>query len=172
VSDVTFAQVVSHCGALGLPHQVHEGDNLVLVGMPGQQGTYLVGFRLWEERAALVARAGRVLTVPSERRAALAQAACHINARILLGAFCLDLEEGALSLELAVPYDGVGLSAAQVERCLAAIGWTLDTYLPTLQRLCWTPETAEEALGLAGVSPLQAMLDALPGSEPPLPQSA
>ena len=172
MSKVSFAQLVEYCAAQRLPYQAHEADGVVIMALPGAQGTYVVSFRLIEERDVVLVRASSLLTVPPERRAVLAQAACHVNSRILLGAFGLDLTNGTLGLDLPLPYDGVGLSPVQVERCLAAIGWTLDTHLPTLQRLCWTQETVEEALGLPVTSPLRGLLDTLPSPDEPLSESA
>jgi hypothetical protein len=172
MSEISFNELVAYCVAQGLPHQVREADEAVVMALPGRQGTHVVQFRRIEERTVVLARAGCLLTAPPERRAVIAQAVAHLNTQILLGAFCLDLTNGAVALDLPLLYTGVGLSSAQVERCLSVIGWTLDTHLPTLQRLCWTQDTVEEALGLPLASPLRQMLDALPASDHSLSEPA
>src|SRR5947209_6127799 len=80
-----------------------------------------------------------LLTVPAERRSVVAQVAAHVNSAIRLGSFCLDLRDGELRLDLPLPIDGA-LPPALLERGLGAIAWTLDTYMPALQRACWSDE--------------------------------
>ena len=90
----------------------------------------------------------------------------HINYITVLGKFSMDLRDGELAFECNLPYHGVGMSVEQLAAMAGITGSMLSEYIPLLQRLCWTDETAEGALGLAeAVEQGQAEGDAEAGQE-------
>ncbi len=172
MAEVTFAQLVELIDSLGVPHQEHESDQVVVAALPGRQGGHLVLVRLLADREVVSLRAGGLAEVSADRRPAVGQAAGHVNARILLGAFSLDLTDGELVFDLPIPYGGVGIGAEQLGRCLASIAWTLDTFLPRLLRLAWTDEAVEDVLELPVPSPTRDMLRAIGQPDGPETRSA
>ena len=145
-------QVETHLKELGLHHSTHE-RGYIMSGFRGRSGVFRFIVDQEETDAGsgfLLFIAAEYLEVPPDSPSVdeMAKVLLHINRKILLGAFAMDLRDGEVSFGITVPLDGEEISAHVVERCVSALAVTIDGHWPVLNRVLWGGCSAEEALGL------------------------
>lgn len=135
------------CLAQGhIPLTVHEdGIDAVLLT---QEGNFRFRISLNAEPMALILRAPFLMKVPPERRGVVAQAAMHMNQRMLAGGFYLDNADGELGFDLSVPCGGTDLSDEQILTCVGILGGAVVQLTPALRLLATTTGTLEDVFDL------------------------
>jgi hypothetical protein len=158
-SEVSLQQIAGYCSTFGLLNQIEEERGALRVVFPLPNGTYMLWVRALTDRAVVDVAARSVLTVPSERRAAVATGLAYVNYQILLGSFAMDLVDGEVSFSVPVAYLDGPYTPEMLERCLGAMASTFETHMATLRALCYSEVTPEDAFGLA--TPPLPSIDAL-----------
>lgn len=164
-NEVTLEQLAGYCDALDVLHRIREERQAVQATLSLRSGTYTVWMQPLTDRSVVHIFARGLLWVSPDRRGTIAQALTYINYNIVMGKFGMDIRDGEVTLEMPVLHLGVEFNCDMVQRCMAYIANILEDHMNTLQRLCWTEETVEEAFGLATVPSLDAMRQAVDEDE-------
>lgn len=156
-----FQQLKAIFAALPLPVAADEDHQVVVTALPTEIGLHALAVRAHAEAAAVEFRLGFLAQVPEARRAAVAQAAAHVDCELLLGAFYVDLRDGELGFCVTLPCGEAGINEQHVLCYLATAAGSLQRHLPALNRLCWGGESVEEVLGLPLPDPAERLMRAL-----------
>lgn len=159
--DPTFDDLIRFCRESGYSAQLIEEREALIVPLWSTLGMHHGMLWLFADRSTLVLGVLGLAMVPPQRREAVAAALMHVNHDTVTGGFAMDLRDGEVSYRSSLPYMGAGVSAAQVDALLGRARWTLSTHLGMVQRLCLGDESAEQAVGIATATPLQAFRAAL-----------
>lgn len=146
--EISVEDVAAYCTELGLLNRITPEQASVQVALTLRSGSYMVWLQPQLGRSILGLFIRNVLVAGAERRAAVAQAICHINYQILMGKFTMDLRDGEVTFELPILYLGGAVTAATIDRCFQLIASSLDAHMPTLQRVCFSEEAVEDVFGL------------------------
>ncbi len=171
MTEVTLEQIAGYCTELGLMNKINAERRLVETIIPTNHRTYHAYLKVDAPRDVMQVRIWGVVIAPPERRAVMARVVAHVNYNLLLKGFVFDWADGEVAYDLPVPFRGTGISAVQLDQCLQAAVWTLNTHTPTLFRAAWGSASAEELLGLPMPDPADALTRALTdaaGQVPPV----
>lgn len=86
------------------------------------------------------------MSVPCERRVEMAEAIARANYGLLIGRFEMDMGDGELGFQIAVPIDEVKLSHSQFRHCIAAALFAIERYGPAFFAVVFNNTSAEDAI--------------------------
>jgi hypothetical protein len=163
-SEITLYQIAEYCSSLGLLNQVEEERGGLRVVFPLPSGTYMVWIRAISDRGVVDVAARSVLSVPAERRAAVATGLAYVNYQILLGSFAMDLVDGEVLFSVPVAHMDGPFTQEMLERCFSALAATFESHMTTLRTLCWSEASPQDVFGLSAppipsIESLRASLD-------------
>jgi hypothetical protein len=146
--SLTMAQLLDYCSSAGLLHIAVDAEDAVYTVIPSSAGVRILLLKLDAAHQVLLIHAGNLLKVSPQRRPTVAMAAAHINSKVLLGAFYLDLKDGELAYDLPIPCFDTTFSKNTLLHCIKIVVNTLEQYMDALQRLCDGLEQVDEVIEL------------------------
>lgn len=124
-----------------------QNEPVLYTAIRGQHGEWNCFAQIREEQEQFVFYSVCPVTVPEEKRIAIAEFLARANSGIVLGNFEMDFEDGEIRYKTSIDVTDDFLSQALIKRLVYANVGMMDEYLPGIQSVI-----TEEA------SPLEAIL--------------
>src|SRR5436853_2706759 len=143
---------------LKLAHVDHEQE-MIELAFHGHQGQWrlIVGIQQKGDVRKLMLIAPHIGSVTVKRRLECLEALMAVNYRIAMGKFGLDLDDGEVRLEEAVPLANSTISFEQFQLALGAIMQTVAMYHSLLPRIVYGNLSVQDALNACEQDFLQEM---------------
>lgn len=127
---------------------VDRGQEIIELAFHGNHGQWrmIVGLQQRGEVRKLMLIAPHIATVTKKKRLECLEALMAVNYRIAMGKFGLDLDDGEVRLEEAVPLANTSISFEQFQLAFGAMIQTVTMYHSLLPRIIYGNMTAQEAL--------------------------
>src|SRR5437660_11637352 len=131
---------------------------LAFHGNPGQW-RMIVGIQQSGEVRKLMLIAPHIAVVNKKKRLECLEALMAVNYRIAMGKFGIDLEDGEVRLEEAIPLAGGSITFEQFQLALGAMMQTVAMYHSLLPRIVYGNLSVLEALSTCELEFLQEMAE-------------
>jgi hypothetical protein len=127
---------------------VDRQKEIIELAFHGNHGQWrmIVGIQQQGEVRKLMLIAPHIGTVTKKKRLECLEALMAVNYRIAMGKFGLDLDDGEIRLEEAVPLAHNSISFEQFQLAFGAIMQTMAMYHSLIPRIVYGNMTAQEAL--------------------------
>lgn len=127
---------------------VDRKQEIIELAFHGNHGQWrmIVGLQQRDEVRKLMLIAPHIGTVTKKKRLACLEALMAVNYRIAMGKFGLDLDDGEVRLEEAVPLANNSISLEQFQLAFGAMMQTVAMYHSLIPRIIYGNLTAQEAL--------------------------
>jgi hypothetical protein len=142
-------QITSYLSRMGLKIALVDSEREVVeLAFHGNHGQWrmIVGFQQHDETRKLMLIAPHLGTLTTLRRLECLEALMFVNYRIAVGKFGIDLEDGEVRLEEAVPLGLHTISFEQFQLVFGALLQTVAMYSSLLPRIMYSNLSAVEAL--------------------------
>lgn len=142
-------QLVDYLTTMGLRlTSIDYQREIIEIAFHGNQGQWrmIVALQQGGNVRKLVLVTPHLYTVTTKRRLECLEALMAVNYRITIGKFGLDLNDGEIRLEEAMPIDEHGLSLAQFQSLFTTLMQTVTIYQSLIPRILYGNLTAREAL--------------------------
>ncbi len=128
--------------------RTNEEQEYIELAFHGTRGQWriILGLQQHGDVRKLMLIAPHIGTVSNKRRLECLEALMAINYRIAMGKFGMDLEDGEIRLEEAVPLAQDGISFEQFQLVFGAIMQTVAIYHDLLPRIIYGNVSAQEAI--------------------------
>lgn len=147
--DFGIPQLVDYLTRMGLRlGNVDQEKEIIELAFHGNHGQWrlIVGLQQSAEIRKLMLIVPHFGTLESKRRGVTLEALMAVNYRIAIGKFGLDLEDGEIRLEEAIPLADGSITFEQFQLALGAIMQVVAMYHSLLPRIRYANLTAQEAL--------------------------
>ncbi len=142
-------QITSYLTRMGLKIALVDSEREVVeLAFHGNHGQWrmVVGFQQHDETRKLMLIAPHLGTITTLKRLECLEALMSVNYRIAVGKFGIDLEDGEVRLEEAVPLGLHTITYEQFQLVLGALLQTVAMYSSLLPRIMYSNLSAVEAL--------------------------
>ena len=142
-------QIVDYLKQMGLRlANIDEEQEIIEMAFHGTHGQWrmIVGIQQQEEVRKLMLIAPHIGTVTNKKRLACLEALMAVNYRIAMGKFGLDLEDGEVRLEEAIPLARGSITFEQFQLALGAMMQTVAMYHSLLPRIVYGDLSVQDAL--------------------------
>lgn len=142
-------QIVDYLTRLGLRiASVNAEEETVELAFHASHGQWrlIVGLQQSDEARKLILVVPHISGVTNRKRLECLEALMAVNYRITMGKFGLDLEDGEIRLEEAVPLANDGISFEQFQLVFGTLMQTVATYYSLIPRILYGNLSAQEAL--------------------------
>jgi hypothetical protein len=143
------SHVTDYLSRMGLKiARTDENQELVELAFHGNHGQWrmIVGFQQEGDVRKLMLIVPHIGTVTNKKRLECLEALMAVNYRIAMGKFGLDLDDGEVRLEEAVPIADGGITFEQFQLVFGAIMQTIAVYHSLLPRIVYGNISVQEAL--------------------------
>ena len=132
---------------LKLAHVDHEQE-MIELAFHGHQGQWrlIVGIQQKGDVRKLMLIAPHIGSVTVKRRLECLEALMAVNYRIAMGKFGIDLEDGEVRLEEAIPLASSGITEDQFQLVFSAMMQTAAMYQSLIPRIIYGNLTTQQAL--------------------------
>lgn len=147
--DFGIPQLVDYLTRMGLRlGNVDQEKEIIELAFHGNHGQWrlIVGLQQSAEIRKLMLIVPHFGALTSTRRRTSLEALMAVNYRIAIGKFGLDLDDGEVRLEEAIPLANDGITFEQFQLALGAIMQVVAMYHGLLPRIRYANLTAQEAL--------------------------
>jgi len=147
--DFGIPQLVDYLTRMGLRlGNIDQEKEIIELAFHGNHGQWrlIVGLQQSAEIRKLMLIVPHFGVLTSKRRRTSLEALMTVNYRIAIGKFGLDLEDGEVRLEEAIPLANDSITFEQFQLALGAIMQVVAMYHSLLPRIRYTDLTAQEAL--------------------------
>ncbi len=144
-------QITSYLTQMSLKiASVDDERELVELAFHGSHGQWrmIVGFQQQGEARKLMLIAPHIGTVTTKRRLECLEALMAVNYRIAVGKFGIDLEDGEVRLEEAIPLGSGSITFEQFQLAFGALMQTVAMYSSLLPRIIYSNVSVIEALAV------------------------
>src|SRR5207245_8606112 len=151
-------QIVEYLKQMGLRlANVDEEQEIIEMAFHGNHGQWrmIVGIQQQGEVRKLMLIAPHIGTVTRKKRLACLEALMAVNYRIAMGKFGLDLDDGEVRLEEAIPLADGSITFEQFQLALGAMMQTVAMYHSLLPRIVYGNLSVLEALSTCELEFLQ-----------------
>ena len=128
--------------------RVDEKQELVELAFHGKQGQWrmIIGFQQDGDIRKLMFIVPHVGAITQKRRLECLEALLNVNYRIAMGKFGLDLDDGEVRLEEAIPVAQTAITFEQFQLVFGALMQTMAIYHSLLPRLIYSNISVQDAL--------------------------
>src|SRR5947209_17168252 len=132
---------------LKLAHVDHEQE-MIELAFHGHQGQWrlIIGIQQKGEVRKLMLIAPHIGTVTTKKRLECLEALMAVNYRIAMGKFGIDLDDGEVRLEEALPLANDQITFSQFKLAFGALMQTVSMYQSLLPRILYSNLSVQEAL--------------------------
>ena len=142
-------QLVDYLTHMGLCiAKVDQDQEIIELAFHGDNGQWrlIVNIQQSEEIRKLMFIVPHIGTVTTKKRLQCLEALLAVNYRIAMGKFGIDLEDGEVRLEEAVPLASSGITEAQFQLVFSAMMQTAAMYHSLIPRIIYGNLTTQQAL--------------------------
>ena len=142
-------QIVDYLTHMGLCiANVDQDQEIIELAFHGDNGQWrlIVNIQQSEEIRKLMFIVPHIGTVTTKKRLQCLEALLAVNYRIAMGKFGIDLEDGEVRLEEAVPLASSGITEAQFQLVFSAMMQTAAMYHSLIPRIIYGNLTTQQAL--------------------------
>ncbi|QBD81905.1 hypothetical protein EPA93_40395 [Ktedonosporobacter rubrisoli] len=142
-------QLIDYLTRMGLKlANVDQEKNFIELLFQGNDGQWrmVVGIQQQEDARRLMLVAPQIGAISSKKRLECLEALMAVNYRIAIGKFGLDLDDGEIRLEEAIPLADNTITFEQFQLAFGAIVQTAMIYHSLLPRIVYNNMSVEEAL--------------------------
>src|ERR1700674_4342389 len=163
-----ISQVTDYLTRMGLRiASINQEEETVELAFHASHGQWrmIVGFQHSDEARKLILVVPHISGVTARKRLECLEALMAANYRITMGKFGIDLDDGEIRLEEAVPLAGESISLEQFQLVFGTLMQTVATYYSLIPRILYGNLSAQEALEACESEFLQEIDPAKPRSE-------
>jgi hypothetical protein len=142
-------QLVDYLTHMGLCiAKVDQDQEIIELAFHGDNGQWrlIVNIQQSEEIRKLMFIVPHIGTITSKKRLQCLEALLAVNYRIAMGKFGIDLEDGEVRLEEAVPLANAGITEEQFQLVFSAMMQTAAMYHSLIPRIIYGNLTTQQAL--------------------------
>ncbi|HVB72435.1 MAG TPA: YbjN domain-containing protein [Ktedonobacteraceae bacterium] len=170
-------RIVDYLTRMGLRiASINQEEETVELAFHASHGQWrmIVGLQHSDEARKLILVVPHISGVTARKRLECLEALMAVNYRITMGKFGLDLDDGEIRLEEAVPLANESISFEQFQLVFGTMMQTVATYYSLIPRIIYGSLTAQEALNACEQEFLQGVETDAPhsaarnASEPPV----
>ncbi|HLX57098.1 MAG TPA: YbjN domain-containing protein [Ktedonobacteraceae bacterium] len=161
-------QIVDYLAHMGLRiASINQEEETVELAFHASHGQWrmVIGFQHSDEARKLILVVPHISGVTARKRLECLEALMAVNYRITMGKFGLDLDDGEIRLEEAVPLANESISLAQFQLVFGTLMQTVTTYYSLIPRILYGNLTTQEALNACEEEFLQGLETTMPRSE-------
>ncbi|GCE13296.1 YbjN domain-containing protein [Tengunoibacter tsumagoiensis] len=147
--DFGVAQILDYLTQMDIKvAHVDRTKNIIELAFHGESGQWrlVIGTQQSGPERKLMLIAPHIGTVTNKKRLECLEALMAVNYSIAIGKFGLDLEDGEVRLEEAVPLAEQGISFEQFQLVFGAIVQTASMYHSLLPRIIYGHQSIQEAI--------------------------
>src|SRR6202521_4558889 len=144
-----ISQVTDYLTRMGLRiASINQEEETVELAFHASHGQWrmIVGFQHSDEARKLILVVPHISGVTARKRLECLEALMAANYRITMGKFGIDLDDGEIRLEEAVPLAGESISLEQFQLVFGTLMQTVATYYSLIPRILYGNLSAQEAL--------------------------
>jgi len=147
--DFGISQLVEYLTGMGLHlANIDHEQEIIELAFHGNHGQWrmIVGIQQCGEVRKLMLIAPHIGALTKKKRLECLEALMAVNYRIAMGKFGLDLEDGEVRLEEAIPLAGGSITFEQFQLALGAMMQTVAMYHSLLPRIVYGNLSVQDAL--------------------------
>jgi hypothetical protein len=163
-----ISQIADYLTRMGLRiASINQEEETVELAFHASHGQWrmIVGFQHSDEARKLILVVPHISGVTARKRLECLEALMAANYRITMGKFGIDLDDGEIRLEEAVPLAGESISLEQFQLVFGTLMQTVATYYSLIPRILYGNLSAQEALAACEQEFMQEIDPAKPRSE-------
>jgi hypothetical protein len=123
-----------------------EGRDAIRCGIKAKNASFRMIFDVKEDAEQLILLAISPNNVPEDKRLVAAEFITRANYGLRIGNFELDMNDGEIRYKVAIDVEGSSLSPQMLRNMIGLGVGTLDRYFPGLMAICFTGQSALEAV--------------------------
>jgi len=142
-------QIVDYLNHMGLCiSNVDQDQEIIELAFHGDNGQWrlIINIQQSEEIRKLMFIVPHIGTITTKKRLQCLEALLAVNYRIAMGKFGIDLEDGEVRLEEAVPLANAGITEEQFQLVFSAMMQTAAMYHSLIPRIIYGNLTTQQAL--------------------------
>ena len=128
------------------PYTPVEGRPVLSMNFQGKNGQWVCYAQAREEQAQFVFYSACPVSVPENKRAAMAEFLTRANYGLIIGNFEMDFEDGEIRYKTSIDVEGVQLTTELIKPLAYANVTMMDQYLPGIMSIIYSEVSPAEMI--------------------------